>query len=259
MSAVDRAPQTIDITSVPPITRAEAQVLATTEYGRMVDQLRSLGANDWAEPTDCPLWDVRALAGHSVGMLSDFRSFRPLMRRMRAATKASKRSGEVFVDVMTAMQVDDNAALTTDELIARAAANAPRAAGWRTKSHGLFRHMPMKEVIGGQPETWRMGYVLKVILTRDPWMHRVDIARATGRDLVLTADHDGRIIADVVAEWARRHGQPVTLTLAGPAGGRYVSADGSQGEELSLDAVEFCRILSGRADGAGLLAQPVPF
>jgi uncharacterized protein (TIGR03083 family) len=259
MSAVDRAAQTIDITSIPPITRAEAQVLATTEYSRLLDQLRSLDGNDWAEPTDCPLWDVRALAGHSVGMLSDFTSFRPLMRRMRAATKVSKQSGELFIDVMTAMQVSDHATLTTDELLECAEANAPKAARWRTKPHLLFRRMPTKEEVGGQPETWRMDYLLNVVLTRDPWMHRVDVARATGRDLVLTSDHDGRIIADVVAEWARRHGQPVDLTLTGPAGGRYVSAGDSPREELSLDAVEFCRILSGRADGTGLLAQPVPF
>jgi hypothetical protein len=48
------------------------------------------------------------------------------------------------------------------------------------------------------------------------------------------------------------------LTLTGPAGGRYVAGGGS-GEELVLDAVEFCRTLSGRASGTGLLAQPVPF
>ncbi|MDX1382582.1 MAG: hypothetical protein R3190_03005, partial [Thermoanaerobaculia bacterium] len=41
------------------------------------------------------------------------------------------------------------------------------------------------------------------ILTRDTWMHRTDLAEATGRPLELTADHDGRIVADVVAEWAR--------------------------------------------------------
>jgi uncharacterized protein (TIGR03083 family) len=259
MSAVDRAVQAIDVASITPITRAEAASLASTEYGRLVDQLRALTDSDWARPTDCSLWDVRALAGHCVGMLSDFTSFRPLMRRMRAATKASKASGEVFIDVMTAMQVSDHAALTTDELIARAEANAPKAAGWRTKAHRLFRRMPMKEEVGGQTETWRMGYLLQVILTRDPWMHRVDIARATGRDLVLTADHDGRIIADVVAEWARRHGRPFTLRLTGPAGGRYTSSGGSGADELSLDAVEFCRVLSGRAEGFGLLSQPVPF
>ena len=115
----------------------------------------------------------------------------------------------------------------------------------------------MKEEVGGKQETWRMGYLLDVILTRDPWMHRVDIARATGRAIEPTAEHDGRIIADVVAEWARRHGRPFTLTLTGPAGGEY--AAGENGEHITIDAVEFCRTLSGRATGIGLLAQEVPF
>ena len=115
----------------------------------------------------------------------------------------------------------------------------------------------MKEEVGGEQETWRMGYLLDVILTRDPWMHRVDTAHATGRQMELTSEHDGRIVADVVAEWARRHGTPFTLTLTGPAGGEYVSADG--GELIAMDAVEFCRVLSGRAQGTGLLSQEVPF
>jgi hypothetical protein len=98
---------------------------------------------------------------------------------------------------------------------------------------------------------------MDVIYTRDTWMHRGDVSRAVGRDPVLTADHDGRIIADVVAEWSRRHDQPFTLTLTGPAGGTFVAGDG--GEHIQLDAVEFCRILSGRAEGAGLLSTEVPF
>ncbi len=115
----------------------------------------------------------------------------------------------------------------------------------------------MKQEVAGGTETWRMGYLLDVILTRDTWMHRVDIARATDRPMVLTADHDGRIVADVVAEWARRHGRPFTLVLDGPAGGTFTAGGGD--ESLNVDAVEFCRILSGRATGAGLLTQEVPF
>jgi hypothetical protein len=106
-------------------------------------------------------------------------------------------------------------------------------------------------------ETWRVGYLVDVILTRDTWMHRVDISRATGRPLVLTPEHDGRIVADIVAEWARRHAKPFTLRLEGTAGGSYTTA--VAGEEIALDAVEFCRIVSGRAAGAGLLTQGVPF
>ena len=249
---------TTDISDISPITRAEAEPLAAEEYARLVAQLRSLADDDWAKPTDCPLWDVRAMAGHNVGMMADFASFRSLMRRMVTASRAARRTGVPMIDAMTAMQVSDTAGLAPIDLIARAEQYGPRAARWRTNAPALFRMLPMKETVGGVAETWRMAYLLDTILTRDPWMHRVDIARATGRDLVLTAEHDGRIVADVVAEWARRHGRPFALTLTGPAGGEYVGGAGG-GDRLALDAVEFCRILSGRASGDGLLTQEVPF
>jgi hypothetical protein len=92
--------------------------------------------------------------------------------------------------------------------------------------------------------------------TRDVWMHRVDIARATGKTMELTAEHDGRIVADVVAEWATTHGQPFELRLDGPAGGAFRAGEG--GETVQLDAVEFIRVLSGRAEGTGVLANPLP-
>jgi hypothetical protein len=118
--------------------------------------------------------------------------------------------------------------------------------------------MAMKqELLSGKTESWKMGYLLDTILTRDAWMHRVDIARATGRELALTAEHDGRIVADAVGEWARRHGQPFSLELTGPAGGTFTR--GSGGEAINLDAVELCRIFSGRGVGGGLLTHEVPF
>ena len=176
---------------------------------------------------------------------------------MTTATKAAKQAGGPMIDALTAKQVADHADLSTPELIAKIDDVGPRAAHWRATRPALFRRMPMREEVGGQQETWRMGYLLDIILTRDPWMHRVDIARATGREVELTPEHDGRIIADVVAEWARRHGQPFTLTLTGPGGGQYVA--GEDGEHITIEAVEFCRILSGRATGPGLLSRAVPF
>lgn len=89
------------------------------------------------------------------------------------------------------------------------------------------------------------------------WMHRIDICRATGTDPVLAPEHDGRIIADVVADWARRHGQPFSLVLEGHAGSTYVTDDGAP--ETRIDAVESCRIPSGRGTGEGLLAARVAF
>lgn len=79
---------------------------------------------------------------------------------------------------------------------------------------------------------------------------------------MLTADHDGVLVADIVAEWARRHGQPYRLQLTGPAGGSWSSGTG--GVEIVMDAADFCRVISGRPgpDGGqtlGLLSTQVPF
>jgi hypothetical protein len=88
-------------------------------------------------------------------------------------------------------------------------------------------------------------------------MHRLDLCRATNREMVLTADHDGRLVADVVAEWAHRHEQPFSLLLSGPAGGRWGTNGGTN--EIEMAALDFCLTLAGRAPGTGLLATPVPF
>jgi hypothetical protein len=106
--------------------------------------------------------------------------------------------------------------------------------------------------IGWQP----IAYLFDMGFTRDVWMHRIDIARAAGVQPELTAHHDGRIVADIVAEWSRRHGQAYALTLTGPAGGEFRA--GAGGEPQTVDAVEFVRILSGRAEGTGVLRHKLP-
>jgi len=239
---------------VPTLERPEATELAETETARMVELLRSLDPSDWSKATDCPAWDVRALAGHVLGMTETFAGLGTFARTMRAGGKAA--GDRPFIDGLTEVQVASNASITSDELIDRMATSGPVQARWRARRR-LMRRIPLKQQLRDGEETWRMGYLVDIILTRDTWMHRVDIARATGRPLTLTAAHDGRIVADVVAEWARRHGQAFTLRLSGPAGGTFTRGDG--GEAIEIDAIEFCRILSGRATGSGLLTQEVPF
>jgi hypothetical protein len=150
--------------------------------------------------------------------------------------------------------------------VARLAEVGPRAAAGRRRTPALARRI----VLAGQPvdekgtrtEKWTVGYLTDVILTRDTWMHRSDIAEATGRAMTLTPGHDGRLVADIAAEWASRHGQPCTLTLTGPAGGTWTfNGTGAAVESAAyeLDAVDFCRVLSGRGRGDGLLATRVPF
>jgi hypothetical protein len=60
-----------------------------------------------------------------------------------------------------------------------------------------------------------------------------------------------------VSDWAPRHGQPFTLQLTGPAGGAFAAR--TDGVDLRVDAVGFCRIPSEREAGTGILATPVVF
>jgi uncharacterized protein (TIGR03083 family) len=244
------------VDDIPAIGRIEARELAIAENERALTLLRSLADDDWLKPTDCAGWDVRALSAHVLGGIESFCSYRSLARMMGKAKK--EQGGGSFVDAMSSIQLRERAQLSTRELVDRLALAGPRSAVFRFKMPAPFRAMRIKqELLSGATEKWKIGYLLDVILTRDTWMHRVDIARATGRKMQLSAAHDGRIVADVVAEWARRHGRPFRLELTGPAGGTFVTR--TDGELITLDAVEMCRILSGRAAGGGLLTQEVPF
>lgn len=247
----------------PAIERPIAMRLAETEYQRVADAVNALRPEDWARPTDCPAWDVRQLVAHIAGMAKFNSTPLEMALQMRAA-KARQQDGQALVDAQTAVQIDQREHLGPEELRAELRRVGPRAAKGRRRTPGVVRHrrLPEPQVVNGIAETWSIGYLTDVILTRDPWMHRLDLARATGQAPVLTADHDGVIVADVVTEWARRHGRPYRLELTGPAGGSWVSGAGD--EEIVMDAADFCRVVSGRpgpdhGKPAGLLATQVPF
>ena len=187
----------------------------------------------------------------------------PLCASSLRQTRKAGRAGGVFIDALTALQVSERQHLTPEQIVERFAAVGPRAARGRKRIPAFVRRrtMPDEQPVGGKPgspsERWTVGFLFDVILTRDPWMHRTDIAHATGVPLELSADHDGTLVADIVQEWAQRHGQACTLVLTGAAGGEWSWGTGVQ--RLELDAVDFCRTLSGRGPAEGLLAVEVPF
>lgn len=234
----------------PALDHAVAMRLAATEYERTLEMLRQI--NTWQAPTECPAWDVRELVAHVVGMAEMWSTNRQFVHQMRLTGKAG-------VDEMTALQVRERAEVSPAELIERLHKAAPRAARRRHRFSRVMgrRVLPMAQDMPDGVEWWSFGYLTDTILTRDPWMHRVDLSRASGIVLTLTDDHDGVIVADVVAEWAQRHGQPFRLTLTGPAGGSWQV--GTDGEDIETDATEFCRTVSGRRKGVGLLSVLVPF
>lgn len=226
---------------------------AEEEYRRLLELLRGLADEDWTKPTDCTEWDVRELVAHLAGAARAYPGLRELTRQQRVGKPL--KPGADSVDQINAAQVHERAEHTPAQLLEELEEVAPEAVQARGRVPRVVRALPVP--FGPPLGTKPLGYLFDRILTRDQWLHRIDLCRAVGREPELTADHDRPLVSDAVGEWASRHRQPFHLTLTGPAGGRWGGGEG--GEVLELDAVEFCRIVSGRAAGDGLLATRVNF
>ena len=79
------------------IDHREAMQIAVVENRKFADQLAGFAADDWAKPTDCPLWDVRAVVAHVIGSAAAQASPREFVRRCapagRCRPSAAARSG----------------------------------------------------------------------------------------------------------------------------------------------------------------------
>ena len=237
------------------IRRREARVLAEEEFKRFAALVDSLSEDEWTLPTECTAWDVRQMTLHVLGSGDAQASFPQFVHQLRRGVPLNKEiDSHHWVDGMNELQIRERAHLSNAELVTQLAAVGPKAVKGRWRTPPPMRYLPIPF---GPPIGWTsLKYLLDVGFTRDVWAHRIDICVATGRDMHLTADHDGRLTADIVAEWAAIHGQPFELILEGPAGGKY--SQGTDGERVEIDAMEFIRVLSGRLPGTGVLNNPLP-
>jgi uncharacterized protein (TIGR03083 family) len=242
------------VEDVPAIDRHEGALLSRAQYERFADVLDFLSPEEWAAPTDCPGWDVKAVASHVLGGLECVRRPREFVRQYRLGIKVGKERGIDPLDGMNAVQVREHATLPASDVALRIRTLTPAALAHRMRTPLLLRQgiRPRLHVAGRVS----LGWILDVIYTRDTFVHRIDVARATGRDLAVD-DVEKRVVADVVREWAGLHGAPVTLRLTGPAGGEYVAGVG--GDVVECDAVEFTRLVSGRGEAEGLLSARAQF
>ena len=250
MTAVVRIP----VQDVPPIGRPEAARLARVEYERFLEMLRGLDRDGWERPTDCTRWTVKDVAAHIVGETEAFASLPEFVHQWRHAARVRREIGaHHLIDGVNEVEVRDRRSLSQAQLIERMAGRVDAAVRLRARLPRPLRAVPVTFPVVGRRS---VGYLVDLVITRDVWMHRVDITRATGADLVLTHEHDGRLVADMVSDWASTHVDPFVLELTGPAGGTFVRGDVAV--PTRIDAVEFLRVVSGRGTGDGLLTHPLP-
>src|SRR5712671_5886310 len=111
-----------------------------------------------------------------------------LRPRMRAGPSSSARPAFSLNDALNQIQVDDRGAATPADLLAELREVGPRAIATRKRLPAIVRAMRLPlPLLGVVP----LGYLTDLIYTRDMWMHRLDICRVTGREMVQTPRHDG--------------------------------------------------------------------
>jgi len=230
---------------IAPITPDQVAEVATAELAACLALLASLDDSDWAAPTDCADWTVHELAAHLTGQYEGLAKPGVYLRRHRRAHRRYPALSRLDAD--NRQQIDDLGGHTGPELTAMMATIGPKAIRARRRVPGLLRRQRIGRLYPEEslPDD-RLSYILDVLGLRDPWMHRVDIARATGRPLVIGA-HDRVITAQVIADLAQAwDGPPALLELTGPAGGRWSLGNNPPAAAIQADAVDYLRTLSGR-------------
>lgn len=222
----------------------EAQRLMTEAFERLLKLLASLHADDWSKPTACTEWDVHDLVAHQAGgYLSGF-SYAEMLRQYKILPKR----GQLPEDAINAFQVGERKNMSPAELIAELKQVGAKAIHNWAYGFNAIKWIHAPHPIGG---FMSLRYLMWVTHSRDTWMHRLDICRATNRLFEQTREHDGRIVELVVLDVAKKlnkrlHSKALTLTLTGVAGGEWQIGDGEPVSSLEMDALDFNIFVSGR-------------
>jgi len=234
-----------DAALIPYVTSGEAEQLGREELRRLLDLAESLDGQDWRRPTACTLWNVRDMLAHQAGAYASGTGYRELLHQYLAAIPEL---GGMSEDAVNRRQLADRADRSPAELIAELRETGDRAVkNWAHQ----FRFFKLFGIPHPGPGWLSLRHLMLVIHSRDTWIHRLDICRATGRQFHHASAHDARIVALVVRDLAGSlarplGGQAITLELAGPAGGTWRIGRGVPAATVRMDAVDFNIYASGR-------------
>lgn len=235
---------------IPEQDRATYSRLATQELTAFVKLIEQLGDDDWPRPSPCSLWDVRDIVAHQGGHVRMGSGFWNFMAQLNPITLAPYRKrGMIMLDALNQRHVDMRRGKTVEELIAEVRDGTPKALVSRRRLNAVARRVPIPAPQFGFVS---LGTLLDRTFPRDMWIHRLDIADATGKHFEQTPGHDDVMVALTVADAARSvakkaPGVSFILSLDGPAGGRWLFGKGGAATpELRMGVTDFMRRTSGR-------------
>ncbi|MFF8830736.1 maleylpyruvate isomerase family mycothiol-dependent enzyme [Streptomyces sp. NPDC015131] len=236
-----------------------ARAVNAAEVRAAVTALEALEPADWSRPTACAGWTVRDVACHVVGQYEELA--RPWLLLGRAVAGRRRHPGLSPLAAHNQYQVDARRSVEPGTLPVQLARFGPAALrALERVPAGARRRIRLSTVF---PEARAMAedsldFLARVVVTRDTWMHRVDICDATGREPVLH-EHDKEVVSQVLLDLALDYsGPPAFLDLSGPAGGRWTLGRGRPAVVVETDALTLMRHLSGRPPVGDIVYQGDP-
>ena len=244
MIAVSASPISIDAAAIPYVTAQEAHTLLYTALERFLLLVEKLEPDDWNKPTACTEWNVRDVLAHQAGSYAMGAGYKEIFRQMMIRPGP----GQLPEDAINALQLKERAGRSPAELIAELRRVGPVAAQNWAYGFNLIKPLSIPHAVAGNLS---LRYLMWVTHSRDTWMHRLDICRATGQAFEQTVEHDGRIASlvmrDVADALARNFSGPaLVFELTGIAGGIWGIGGGEPAAAIRMDVLDFNIFASGR-------------
>jgi uncharacterized protein (TIGR03083 family) len=244
MVAISVSPAVSEVTGIPYVNAEEAYRLLSTELERFLRLVEKLKPEDWSKPTACTAWNVRDMLAHQAGGYASGASLMEMIHQLSSMPGP----GQLPEDAINEIQLRDRINKTPAELIAELKKVGPVAAQKWAFGHQLLKLVSIPHAVAGKLS---LRHLMWVTHSRDTWMHRLDICRATGQAFEQTAEHDGRIAALVmrdVAEAMERNfkGPALVFELSGIAGGTWKIGRGEPVATIRMDVLDFNIFASGR-------------
>lgn len=237
-------PRLIEAAQIPYPNAEEAYQLLQVAFQRLLDLLEQLKAADWSKPTACTAWNVREMVAHQAGGYASGTGYGEMLRQYLMPP----RKGELPEDAINRRQLQERADKTSADLIAELRRVGPVAMQKWANGFRLIKPIAVPHPVGGRLS---VRHLMWVIHSRDTWMHRLDICRATSRAFEQTPEHDGRIAALVMRDVGIRlqgklDGRGLLFDLSGVAGGQWTVGEGEVGATVQMDVLDFNIFASGR-------------
>lgn len=229
---------------IPYVSADEALGLLQTELERFLALLETLQPDEWAKPTACSLWNVRDMVAHQAGGYASGSGYLEMIRQYSARPG----KGQLPEDAINDLQLRERAGKSPAELMAELRQVGPVAIQKWAYQFRMIKPVVVPHPVGGRLS---VRHLMWVIHSRDTWMHRLDICRATGREFQQTPEHDGRIAALVMRDvgtlfQGSRGGRAVLYDLSGVGGGVWKVGTGEAAATIQMDVLDFNIYASGR-------------